>query len=137
MNSLPTEISELLSDSDNLLNVVFSIDDDGDAIFILANQNFIDFHENLGVTLRQEDIIGMKAQDYFRLYLGFTDDQIDSRMECFNTSIESEEPYHFKEVSEHPNIPVLILSSVWKPVNSEAGRFMIWESSVYIRTELN
>ena len=137
MNTLPAEIEQLLSEANNVLNVVFRIDAEGDAVFILANQNFIDFHENLEVTLGQDDIIGMKAKDYFRLYLGFTDDQIESRMESFNASMASEEPYHFKEVSEHPNIPVLILSSVWKPVSSEAGKFMIWESSVYTRTELS
>jgi hypothetical protein len=137
MKTLPEDLQKLLSTSKKVLNAVFEISDDGNATFQYGNKQFIDFHSNLGVRLTASEIIGMKLEDYFRVYLGFTDDQIDQRTKSMKEAVESGNPYSFKEVSEHPNMPVLILSSTWIPVKHDEKNFVIWESSVYTQTKLD
>ncbi len=134
MNQLPSKVLDQLAQTTKEMKVVFEINDAGDAIFIFANQTFVDFHTSLGVSLTMEDVLGLDIQDYFRLYLGFTDDQINGRLKSFRKAIESEESYWFKEISDHPGILVMVLDSIWHPVKMNGTQYMIWESSLETET---
>ena len=134
MNQLPSKVLDRLAQTTKEMKVVFEINDAGDAIFIFANQPFVDFHTSLGVSLTMGDVLGLDLQDYFRLYLGFTNDQINGRMQSFNLAIESEESYSFKEISDHPGILVMVLDSIWDPVKVNDRQYMIWESSLHSET---
>ena len=106
-------------------------------MFVFINQKFIDFHKGLGVTVLRKDLLGAKLDDYFRLYLGFTEDQIQTRLSSLKQAVKTLTPYPFKEVSEHPGVPVLVLDSVWKPVEADDRIYIIWESRVYQQSKFS
>lgn len=137
MDVLPSNIGKLLSSAEKVMNVVFEIDENGGTSFLYSNEQFVAFHLELGVKLDPTVLKDMRLEDYFRLYLGFTDDQIESRTKSLKEAVKSGTPYSFEEVSDHPNMPVLILNSAWIPLTQEGKTYVIWESSVYTQTRLD
>lgn len=105
------------------------------AVFVHVNEKFVAFHKGLGVTIIPDKICGTNLEDYFRLYLGFTEEQIQSRLSSLQQSVKTLVPHPFKEISEHPGVPVLVLDSVWRPVKTDDGVYVIWESRIYHRSK--
>lgn len=136
MSQVPSAVKDLSSADQEVLNAIFKMEPSGAAVFVNANTKFIAFHKNLGVTILSEDIIGTSLKDYFRVYLGFTEDQVQTRISSLEQAVKTLKPYPFKEVSEHPGVPVLVLDSVWKPIIVDACTYVIWESRVYLQSKL-
>ncbi len=136
MNHLPSKVTSALPLDQEVFIAVFKMDQSGSAVFEYINQKFIELHKELGVTVTLETIANTKLEDYFRVYLGFTEEQIRTRISSLKQAVRTLTPYPFKEVSEHPGVPVLVLDSAWRPISDEANVYVIWESRVYLKSEL-
>ncbi|MFM1875405.1 MAG: hypothetical protein RL266_1142 [Bacteroidota bacterium] len=130
MDHLPEIVSKLLLNSKKDFLVAFWIDENEDAFFRYANQNFIDFHKQLSIHILEADLLDTQLSDYFRFYLGFSEVDLNARLRPFKEALKTRAPINFNEVSDHPGILALVLSSTWIPVEVEDQLFVIWESSV-------
>ncbi|MFC2176701.1 hypothetical protein ACFLR1_07035 [Bacteroidota bacterium] len=131
MDLLQNLITTHDADANDVFAVIFEINNNGDPIFRFVNQTFVEFHQALDLPLSKEDLLGTTMQLYFKKHLRFTNEEIESRKQTFNRAISTKQPYHYKEVSELPGLPVMILDSSWTPVFHEGATFVVWKSKEY------
>jgi hypothetical protein len=134
--STPNIFDQLIEHDNERMKIIVKVISDDRFEFAYINKRFIDFHQNLSVRVTEKELMGMNIKDYFQIYLGFTEDQINQRMEVMRKAKNTDSAIPFKEVSDHPGIPVMILESIWKPLVVDDTRYLLWTSKVYTQTKV-
>lgn len=135
MYELPSQVTDLLEQIERDLVAVFCITENGNAIFAEVNDAFIKLHVDLGMELGKKDLIGIDMEDYFRFHLGFTNEQVNSRMNWLKNVLESGESIAHSEVSDHPGVLAMVLDSRMHPVETESKTHVVWESRMILQSK--
>ena len=128
MPTLPDSISAIINKPTTDLKVIFEVEEGQKAVFIFVNQSFLRFHGLFRISLKENDVLKTTLDSYFRNFLGFTDEEINSRMQTLQIAIDTKKPYSFKEISEIPNAKPLILETTWSPIEADGRTYVVWTS---------
>lgn len=131
MSSLPEIVQNEARRGSTNLRAIFEVNSSNVFTFVYANQIFVDFHSVLGFEITADDVLGKSLRQYFRKYLGFSNQEIESRMLTAVQAIDSKAPYSFMEVSDWPDSSQMVLDTTWTPLFANERTFVVWDSKEY------